>query len=95
MPCQYYTDRELTDNAYRALNELTRVCCDMRTILRQHNLFMELTVETRNWIKQHDEEDRKRIEADARRLREKSEREQARQSAMNKLTLEERRVLGL
>ena len=73
------------------LDRLTRVCCDMRTILRREALDKELTTETRSWIAEHDEADRKRIE------KENAEgiRERTRLAALDKLSLEERRVLGL
>ena len=74
-------------------DKATRAACDMRTIIRKYGpqLETELTVETREWIKKHDEEDAKRI------AKENAEglRQRVRQKAMDKLTLEERRVLGL
>lgn len=89
MPCECvgYPNTSFKEEADAA----TRAACDMRTILRRNDLEKELTVETRKWIKQHDAEDAKRIkEENANGIREK-----ARLRALNKLTLEERRVLGL
>jgi hypothetical protein len=89
MPCQY---EDSGSSNYRAdLDRLTRVSCDMRTIIRRHNLEGELTVETRKWIKKHDAEDAKRIaEENAAGIRQR-----VKQQALDKLSLEERRVLGL
>jgi hypothetical protein len=63
----------------------------MRTIIRRHDLEAELTTETREWIADHDAEDEKRI----RQENENGIRERTKQNALNKLTLDERRVLGL
>lgn len=90
MPCRCESDYTQTD-LIRAADAATRAACDMRTILRRMNKEGELTVETRRWIKQHDAEDAKRIaEENAKGIRERT-----RQTALDKLTLEERRVLGL
>jgi len=70
---------------------LTRTCCDMRTILRRNDLEKELTVESREWIKIHDEFDKRRIAVEEAQ----GERDRVKQEALDKLTLEERRVLGL
>jgi hypothetical protein len=91
MPCQYYTSEEERQIAYKDLNRLTRICCDMRTILRRHNLESELCKESLEWIRQHDEEDAIRIE----RERKTGKRETAKLRALNKLTMDERRMLGL
>jgi len=72
-------------------NKATRAACDMRTILRRHEMEKELTVETRKWIAQHDAEDAKRIEKE----NAAGIRQRVKQQALDKLTLEERRVLGL
>ena len=76
--------KRLADNA-------TRAACDMRTILRRNNLETHLTHETLKWIRKHDAADAARI------AKETAEglRERTRQAALDKLTLEERRVLGL
>jgi len=73
------------------LDRLTRVSCDMRTIIRRAGLELELTEETRAWIAEHDEADAKRI-AEAKEV---EFRNNCRLRALDKLTLEERRVLGL
>jgi hypothetical protein len=79
------------NEAKDAANAATRAACDMRTILRRNKLEKELTVETRQWIAKHDAEDAKRIaEENASGLRER-----VKQQALDKLSLEERRVLGL
>jgi uncharacterized protein YecT (DUF1311 family) len=88
MPCRCPEDDYPREDA---ADKATRAGCDMRTIIRRHNLEKELTVETRAWIKKHDAEDARRIaEENASGLREK-----VKQQALDKLSLEERRVLGL
>ena len=99
MPCRcdYPEDPPRPDPNLKRLKNLadkaTRAACDMRTIIRKFapNIEDELTVETREWIKKHDAEDAKRI------AKENAEgiRQRTRQQALDKLTLEERRVLGL
>lgn len=103
MPCQSpdYIDISRANEETKRNRELvfhkknadaaTRAACDMRTILRRNGLEKELTKETRKWIKQHDAEDAARIaKENAAGIRQK-----VRQKALDKLTLEERRVLGL
>jgi len=92
MPCrcegaEYSEARELR----KKLDKVTRAACDMRTILRRAGLEKELTNETKQWIAMHDDWDRRRIAEEEAR----GEREQARQAGLAKLTLEERRALGL
>ena len=69
----------------------TRAACDLRTILRRGGTENDLALETRNWIKGHDEWDARRI------AQEEAEgtRQKVKQAALDKLTLDERRVLGL
>ena len=73
------------------LLQSTRAACDMRTILRRHGLEGELTVETREWIGIHDAQDARRIKIE----NENGTREKTRNAALDKLNLDERRVLGL
>ncbi len=91
MPCQYYTDDEKLSMAYGALTKLTRVSCDMRTILRRHGLECELCEVTREWIRKHDREDAERVK----REEENGVREATRKRGLAKLDLDERRALGL
>jgi hypothetical protein len=75
----------------KAADAATRAACDMRTILRRNDLEDDLTQETRYWIRMHDAADAKRIaEETASGLR-----QSVKQKALDKLSLEERRVLGL
>ncbi len=75
----------------KEINLLTRVACDMRTILRRAGLEEHLTVETRKWIKVHDDWDRRRTAEE----RASGERQRVAQQGLDKLTLDERRALGL
>lgn len=93
MPCRDDYPRECGEDSglRRSADQSTRAACDMRTILRRHGLEHELTVETRAWIRKHDAEDAKRIaEENAAGIRQR-----VKQQALDKLSLEERRVLGL
>ena len=92
MPCHYEGDEgEDAARHQRKLDRLTRVNCDMRTVLRRAGLEPELTVESREWIAEHDDWDARRIaEEEA-----SGERERVRQAGLDKLSLDERRVLGL
>ena len=74
-----------------AANAATRAACDMRTVLRRNGLEPDLCDETRAWIAQHDAEDALRIEIEAA----SGYRDAFRKKAIAKLSLEERRVLGL
>lgn len=91
MPCR--CDYNGDDNSIWAAeaHAATRAACDMRTILRRAGLECELTTETRSWIAKHDEADAKRIQEE----NQQKIRENTRLKALAKLTLEERRVLGL
>ena len=91
MPCMSETPEEGINRANREINRLTRVCCDMRTVLRRMGLEGELTVESRKWIAEHDDWDRRRVAMEEAR----GERERVRQRGLDKLTLDERRALGL
>lgn len=92
MPCRYEENESHERNKLtRKLDHLTRVCCDMRTVLRRANQERELTAESRKWIAKHDKEDKRRIA----REEATGERERVRLAALDKLSLDERRVLGL
>ena len=89
MPCRSGIDEE--QEAIKEVHRVTRVACDMKTILRRANLEGALTEETRQWITEHDAYDEKRIAEEEFR----GERELVKHQAMEKLTMDERRVLGL
>ena len=91
MPCQYEDPYDHYRGESDELTRLTRICCDMRTILRQNKLLQELTGESMQWVVRHDKEDAARIKAE----QESGERQRVKDEAMAKLSLEERRVLGL
>lgn len=92
MPCRDEFAEEMERKArINRLNQVTRAACDMRTILRRNNLESQLTVETRQWIAEHDDWDRRRIAEETAN----GEREKAKQRALAKLNIDDRRVLGL
>lgn len=89
MPCtdtRSYDSREVETQ----ISKLTRVCCELSTVLRRGGTEADLTAEARHWIAEHDEEDASRIKAEEARI----ERERIFRSALSKLTLDERRALG-
>lgn len=88
--CDGYKEADAQERQELA-NLATRAACDMRTILRRHNLLKELTLETRRWIARHDKEDADRIAIE----NAAGIREEARKRGLRKLSLEERRALGL
>jgi hypothetical protein len=91
MPCTYESTEDTLHHISAELHRVTRVACDMRTVLRRHGLEAELVRETRKWIAEHDD-------WDARRIAEETaahQRQTVRQQALEKLTMDERRVLGL
>lgn len=91
MPCRC-EDYSGDDSHYeKEANAATRAACDLRTILRRGGKEEDLTQETRKWIAKHDKWDAKRIAEENAR----GEREKVKKRALNKLTLDERRVLGL
>ena len=92
MPCNcegYEQDDER--RSVKKLHRLTRVACDMRFVIRRYALEDELSVATRRWISEHDAWDAKRIAVESAR----GERDAARKLALDKLTMDDRRVLGL
>lgn len=101
MPCQSYDtswDRGSDDRKIRALkaqaDKLARIACKALTTLQENELEDLLLLkddEVREWWLKHQEADRKAQEA---RI-EKERREQMRQEALAKLSLEEREVLGI
>jgi hypothetical protein len=91
MPCQCDGYENVSESLRRDVDQATRAACDMRTILRKFGLEHELCLETIEWIRRHDKADAARIEYE----RKNKVREQTKQRALDKLTMDERRVLGL
>jgi hypothetical protein len=65
--------------------------CDLAIVLRRGGTEHDLATETKAWIQQHDEWDQKQVRAE----REAMEREANRRRALEKLSPEERKALGL
>ena len=92
MPCQCDGYDNIVDRQrIRDLDQATRAACDMRTILRRFNLEHALCPETLVWIKRHDAADAERIAQEEAR----GERKRVKREALNKLSMDERRALGL
>ncbi len=92
MPC--YDDRD-HDNSQiiERLNLATRVACDLSNTIRRlsKNWDTMLAGETVNWIQQHDAQDAKRIKQEG----EIEKAKQFKAKALAKLTVEERKALGI
>jgi hypothetical protein len=97
MPCTYdgppgasvvYTENP---QIRRDAEKATRAACEMKLLLRELNQERNLTVETRQWIAKHDKEDAKRLKVEM----DKERHEQLKRDALTKLTVDERRALGL
>jgi len=92
MPCRTDGYEHCEENTMkRDMDQATRAACDMRTVLRASGLEYRLCLETIEWIKRHDKADAERIEREVA----EGKREQVKRDALNKLSMEERRVLGL
>jgi hypothetical protein len=92
MPCDCKGMESFTEDKLRKeLTAVTRVACDLRTILRRGGNESDLCPETRAWIAEHDAWDAERIAQEQAR----GERQRVKQAALDKLSLDERRVLGL
>ena len=94
MPCGCERIEEYTNQQNRVLaDQATRAACDLRTILKRNcpNWHLMVTRETLYWVHRHDLVDEQRIAKEVAR----GEREAARQRALDKLNLDERRILGL
>lgn len=88
MPCSsdgYPDDRD------DKLNAATRAACELREALIRGWSLADLSIETRGWVAKHDMEDRIRERRDA----VKNTEERIRKKALDKLTMDERRALGL
>lgn len=82
------------DDTYRRLQKATRAACDIVQSIRATSSVAALdnvSAETRQWIRDHDEMDRRRLELESERKQRLIDREEA----LRKLTPEERRALGL
>jgi hypothetical protein len=91
MPCHCEYDGCDIDRLQAKADSATRAACDLRTILRRGGNESDLTVETREWIFRHDAWDAQRIASE----NAAGTRDKVKQAALDKLTLDERRVLGL
>lgn len=95
MPC--YDSRDDLDRyeSRRELDEVTRVACNLVQYLRKMKLdpavIKDLDKETREWVKEHDEMDKERLEQEAADKRRKD----FKKKALKKLNYKERVALGL
>lgn len=90
MPCYDERNRDCSEVQERA-NAATRAACDLAAVLRRGGSASDLRPETQAWIADHDELDRRRATQEAAA----AERKRAKKIALDKLTPEERRALGL
>jgi hypothetical protein len=85
----------------KRLDLATRIACELEKALPKH-LFESLSQDALKWITEHREKDRKEAEKIAREERIETKRKEAealvkvrKNAALNKLTEQERRTLGL
>jgi hypothetical protein len=92
MPCRDDGPSEYDcDMMKRRLDVATRVACELSHILRGNKQLDQATRETKEWIQRHDAADAKRKLEEERERQEKK----VRRSALAKLTLAEKKALGL
>lgn len=95
MPCEYYLPGEEVAVKNKELNRVTRVACELVTLLRSvpHDWFNVklLDPDTQAWIAEHDKMDRRRKQ-DEQTLEYKA---RLKKKALSKLSAAERGVLGL
>lgn len=92
MPCS--DDRRGSEECYERLQSATRAACDLVRAIRDTDslhVIDSVNAETRLWIRNHDEMDRRNRELEAERV----QRLLDRQEALRKLTPDERRALGI
>lgn len=96
MPCRSYDDeRDSSPSQRELLDKLARIACKALTHTEQSGDGLEILIlkdpEVADWWRQHKEDDRR-----AREGREREERKKKlRKSALEKLSPEERKILGL
>lgn len=100
MPCQDIDYGSYDRQQSEALNKATKAACELTETLRgvgnsdynSSNYFIrDLSKETRLWIKEHDEMDRRRLKQE----KENKSKKKLKKKALSKLSKEERKVLGL
>ena len=100
MPCMDYRDepsviiRENTDK----IDNLTQLLCGVMRQLDTRGIKLHFGKDVaglKTWWKNHQEQDRRRIEAEQQAANEKRDRKRIRKQALNKLSDEERKALGL
>jgi hypothetical protein len=90
MPCMGPEPNEVIGEYSAELDRLTRVCCDLRSVLRRGGRESDLTNETRKWIREHDKADRERLDQEGR----EGKRASLKKKALAKLNIDEREALG-
>ena len=90
MPCH---DSREGDNSelLERLDAATKAACEMASVLRETPLVTLLSPQTRLWIKEHRRADDERLAVE----REARRRKELRTRALDKLSVEEREMLGL
>ena len=101
MPCSVSREEELwyeTNGNFEKYGkkvtnlQLTNaVACELADILRKHNLINSLSKMSQRWVMNHEESDRQI----AKRARSEEERTRMKKAALNKLSEEDRKILGL
>lgn len=95
MPCRdYQYEEENNQNSKKRFDELTQLLCNLCNKLKGQEIFNHILQNDKklnDWWKNHQEEDRK----EKQRLIEMKRKELIKKNALSKLSVEERKILGL
>lgn len=95
MPCRYdYGSSSDCSQTERRLDKVTELLCSLCTKLEKQESFNNILKTNKSlaiWWEEHQEKDRK----EARRKAKELERNKLKTKALSKLTIEERKILGL
>lgn len=96
MPCRDDYSDNISEKLETRLQAATKVACELAEHIDKNSKvqllsIMSLSTDTKKWVIEHREIDRKRLEAEAY----KASRDAMKAQALSKLTPEERRILGI
>jgi hypothetical protein len=94
MPCRDYSDDQISRETQKRLDHVTKLLCYVMSHVGHSELGKHLQTKDKDlkiWWEEHQEQDRKREEAERRA----SEKRRLKREALSKLSKEERKALGL
>ena len=91
MPCGDYGYEDQYREYEALIKRLKQVACKLAKIVKAHGLMNDCDGQVRAWIHEHDAEDARRLRAEA----QAAERERAIRNAKSKLSLADRKLLGI